>query len=310
MTAPEISVVMSVYNGARTVERTLESVLAQQDASFEFVVIDDGSDDESSTLLHRAAESDKRLVVSRQENAGLTAALRMGCAIARGKYIARHDCGDISAPDRLATQSAILRARPQLAFVSCFTRFIGPENEDLWTDRGTLPDEPLSILERTAEWGVIGGPTHHGSVMIRKDAYIRAGGYRTDFYYGQDWDLWYRLAEIGEFRLIHQVLYTARVEADSISSTAREQQFQLAQLSLAAMRDRANESAILARARNVRPATVTRRERNRADGYYFIGEALRRRGDQRCRKYFLKAITARPPQFRSWLRLAQSVLQR
>lgn len=297
---------MSVYNGGRTLGQTISSVLQQRHPSFEFIVIDDGSTDNSAEILIAAAEDDPRLVVLRQENQGLTAALKVGCELARGRFIARQDSGDLSDPDRLFVQSQALSLDPRLAFVSCFTRFVGPNDEYLWTETGQLPDEAVDIIAPSQRWGVRGGPTHHGSTMMTADAYRKSGGYRIEFYYGQDWDLWYRLAAVGTFRLIHEVLYTARIEASSISSSARDSQMKLAELSLEAMRNRSDEPSILERAKRIRPTTGDRR-RGLADGYYFIGEVLRRRRDARCRAYFWKAVAEKPSHIRSWVRLAQSL---
>ena len=68
---------------------------------------------------------------------------------------------------------------------------------------------------------VIEGPTHHGSVMFRREAYVKAGGYRAAFYYAQDWDLWYRLAALGKFAMVGQCVVRARITPGSISSLSR-----------------------------------------------------------------------------------------
>jgi hypothetical protein len=78
---------------------------------------------------------------------------------------------------------------------------------------------------------VIDGPTHHGSVMFRKEAYLKAGGYRTAFYYAQDWDLWFRLAALGTFAMVEQCLYRARIAPGSISTSNRYRQVTYARLS-------------------------------------------------------------------------------
>ena len=78
---------------------------------------------------------------------------------------------------------------------------------------------------------MIEGPTHHGSVMFRREAYVKAGGYRAAFYYAQDWDLWYRLAALGTFAMVGQCLYRGRVTPGSISSSSRDRQVAYARLS-------------------------------------------------------------------------------
>src|SRR6185436_17229349 len=201
------------------------------------------------------------------------------------------DAGDLSLPARLEKQAALLDASSEVAFVACWTEFVGPELEHLYEHRGTLD------------------PTHHGSVMFRRDAYEKAGGYRPQFYYGQDWDLWYRLALHGKFQMVPDVLYRARITPDGVSVEARHAQTMLGELSVAAIfaRHRAeSEEPLLARAAAVQ--RVRRRKKSaRADGLYFIGETLRRNGDVRARRYLRAAIAASPFMARAWVRFVQSL---
>jgi glycosyltransferase involved in cell wall biosynthesis len=90
----KLSVVMSVLNGAGDLARTLDSIFAQTERDFELIVIDDGSTDDTPSILAR--QSDPRIRVITQPNEGLTRALIRGCEAARAPLIARHDCGDVS----------------------------------------------------------------------------------------------------------------------------------------------------------------------------------------------------------------------
>jgi len=309
----DVSVVMGVYNAGPRLGATLDSILTQQDAGFEFIVVDDGSTDGSGALLDDYAARDERVRVIHQENRGLTRALIAGCAAARGEFIARQDAGDLSKPGRLAKQRALLAGNGELAFVSCWTEVVGPRDEHLMVAKGRgRTREPLSILDDRERWGVVDGPTSHPSVMFRRDAYERAGGYRAEFYVGQDWDLWYRLAAIGKFQMIEEVLYVSRVGVDDLSVGARRAQAEIAELSraaLAARRRGESDTAIVARAAAIRPRRGGRSRYRRAAGAYFIGEALRRNGDARARGYFRQALAASPLYWRAWLRWAQSWLR-
>src|ERR1700750_1417633 len=106
---PDISVVMSVYNGASQLGTTIDSVLNQEGASFEFVIVNDGSTDEVPQILETYARRDARVKVINQENQGITRGLIAGCAAAKGTYIARQDAGDISMPGRLARELHFIR---------------------------------------------------------------------------------------------------------------------------------------------------------------------------------------------------------
>jgi len=306
-----ISVVMGVYNGASTLAATLDGILAQTHRDFECIVVDDGSTDDTPRILAEYASRDPRLQVITQPNAGLTRALIAGCAAARGTYIARHDAGDLSDPRRFELQIRTLDADAELVFVSCWTAFAGPDLEPLYAARGTgLAVTPIRMIDLRCEHGVLDGPTSHPSVMFRRDAYDRAGGYRPQFYYGQDWDLWYRLAELGTFQMVPEVLYTARVTSDAISSSSRATQQQMARLSHRALLARSrgeSEATILEEAARLAPGHG-RSRRARADGLYFIGEALRRNGDARARRYLRHSIAVWPFSIRSWVRYLQSML--
>ncbi len=226
MTVPLVSVVTSVYNGGPALGPSLESVLEQQGVEFELIVVDDGSTDDSPALLDELAGRDPRVRVLHQENQGLTRALIRGCAAARGEFIARHDCDDLSLPGRLERQVQQLQSDSSLSMVSSWATAQGPGDEVLWELRRA--DEPALATERLLNHGE--GPSHHGSVLFRKASYERAGGYRAEFYFAQDSDLWLRLGSVGLLAYEQAILYSFRVSENSISSSYRTVQHQLGDL--------------------------------------------------------------------------------
>ena len=293
---PDISIVMGVYNGADRLRETMESVLSQEGVSLEFIVIDDGSMDGTDVALTNYSRHDARVRIVHQQNQGLTRTLT-GCEVARGKYIARQDAGDIFLPNRLRLQRAILDQHEDCAFVSCWTTMIGPRDEYLFTRKGRgRANSPIRILSKRAEkWVVINGPTHHGSVMFRREAYVKAGGYRAAFYYAQDWDLWYRLAALGTFAMIEQCLYRGRITPDSISSLRRDRQVAYARLSHEAIALRLaghSDAAVVEKAERLlprEPHAIRRSDQGRA--MYFIGKCLVNNNDPRATRYLLNAIS-------------------
>ena len=308
---PFVSVVMSVYNGAATLAATMDSVLSQEGVDFEFIVINDGSTDGSGAMLDDYARRDDRVRVIHQDNTGLTRALIRGCAEARGKYIARQDAGDLSLPSRLSQQIVALEKSPECIFVSCWTEVIGPEDELLYLSKGTgKAITPIDILSTNERWGVVDGPSHHGSVIFQKKAYFIAGGYRQVFYYGQDWDLWYRLATVGKFIMIQKAYYQARLMINSISGLNRETQERFANLSHKAMllsQQRLSDAEILKEASEIKPINGKEiSKRRKAATYYFIGECLRNMNNNKSIKYFLKSVFIYPYFLKSWIRLIQS----
>jgi glycosyltransferase involved in cell wall biosynthesis len=312
--APTVSVVMSVYNGAATLERTLESVLRQECVDFEFIVVDDGSTDGSGAILDAWASRDARLRVIHQENTGLTRALIRGCAAARGEFIARQDCGDISLPGRLAAQAAELRARPDCVLLACAAEFVAPEGQRLG-----LAERPGKALEAglaVLDVDCIAGPPHHGSVMFRRRAYERVGGYRPQFFVAQDLDLWLRLVEVGHaWGLSAPPFYAAEVGPEGISAERRAEQFALAKLAIDCARERrrgGDDSPMLSTAPprpRMRAQGPLQRRRRRAAGLFFLAARLQDAGYRAAsRRYLGQALRIWPLHGRAWWRLVRGML--
>ncbi len=303
MTAPQVSVVMSVYNGAATLQDAMQSVLSQEGVEFEFVIVDDGSTDASAAILGEFACADRRIRVIHQENRGLTRALIRGCAEARGTFIARQDADDLSLPGRLGRELETIASHADAALVSCGTRFVGPNGELLYeisfagdrTDR-LLADDPI-------RWR---GPAGHGSTMFRRDLYHRVGGYREQFYFAQDLDLWTRLVEHGQYIAIPEVLYEVSIALGSISGQQRSLQIACAKIIRECVRMRRaglGEAAMVAKAAAIVPEKGKAKPAERAAALYFVGACLRSRADPRARQYFRDALRANPLHLKSAVRL-------
>lgn len=305
---------MGIFNGAERLQDTISSVLGQADCDLEFIVVDDGSTDSTGPLLEELAKGDQRLRVIHQSNAGLTRALIAGCAAARAPFIARQDAGDISLPGRLCQQLRALQENAALSFVSCSTDFVELGGAFLYRSAGTgRAAEASDVLDLREEYGMIDGPSHHGSVMFRREQYRRAGGYRSEFYFGQDWDLWFRLAQLGKFQLLPQALYRATIALGDISTSQRPLQERIAVLSMEALRlrlDGQSDQPALDRAAKIRPQPSRDSAcRHVANGSYFLGECLRRNGNmRRARQYFLQALRSEPWRMKIWVRLMQTIL--
>jgi glycosyltransferase involved in cell wall biosynthesis len=312
-TCPEVSVVMSVYNGASNLAATLDSILTQEGVVLEFIVVNDGSTDKSGQILDDYAQRDNRLRVIHQENTGLTRALIRGCDAARGKFIARQDVGDISLPGRLKRQAAVLSNWEDCVFVSCWTNFVGPKGEFLYTMQGTgLASSPINILSPRTEWGLLDGPTSHPSVMFRANQYALCGGYRSEFYFGQDWDLWYRLASLGTFCMLQEQLCVCSINPSSISTSRKLEQYSFAQLSRKAFLRRfagLPDQQVLEEARQLSPFVGKRANtrRDMAAANYFIGKCLLANANKAAIGYLLATVKENPLHFRGWVNLTRSL---
>ena len=312
-TYPEVSVVMSVYNGASRLAATLDSILTQEGVALEFIVVNDGSTDTSEHILNDYASRDSRLRIIHQENTGLTRALIRGCDAARGEFIARQDVGDVSLPGRLKSQAAVVRDWEDCVFVSCWTNFVGPKGEFLYTSKGTgLASSPVNILSPSTEWGVLDCPTSHPSVMFRAKQYALCGGYRPEFYFGQDSDLWYRLASLGTFYTLQEPLCVCSITLSSISSRKLEQD-SFAKLSRKAFLRRCAglpDQPVLEEARQLASSVAKRpiTRRDRAAANYFVAKCLLDNHNKAAFGYLLAAVKEYPLHFGGWVNLTRSLL--
>lgn len=293
--SPTVSVVMGVYNGAESLTPSVQSILSQAHCDFELIVVDDGSKDDSGRILDELSAQDARLRVIHQDNTGLTRALIRGCAAAAGEFIARQDCGDVSAPGRLAAQVYCLRSRKDAVAVTCHTQFLVPGGEPLYVSKQS--EDQLNVGLDIQEGRQCRGPSHHGSVMMRRSAYEAVGGYRPEFYFAQDLDLWARMAELGRFAVLDEVLYQACLEPQSLSGMQSNEQRTLAELiTRAGLARRAgqSEASVLGLASTIRPVARSGRAKRIAAGNYFIGCCLRRTNPGAAVEYFRQAVNQDP----------------
>jgi len=212
---------MTVFNGEQYLRKSVESVLAQTFADFEFIIIDDGSTDGSPAILREYATRDSRVRVIIRPNTGMTRALNEGIALARGTFIARMDADDASLPQRFEKQVAYLLSHPDCVLLGSQVMLIDPDGDPIGPKRNTgyTHEEILhSLLDK-------GWPMIHPAVMIRADALRAIGGYDEQWRTNQDHDLFTRLAEVGRIANLTDVLLEYRQHFGSVSFTkGREQE--------------------------------------------------------------------------------------
>jgi glycosyltransferase involved in cell wall biosynthesis len=299
---------MSVFDAEALLPGAMASVLCQEGIDFEIVVVDDGSTDGTAALLERFAADDARVRVIHQVNAGLTKALIRGCREARGQFIARQDVDDLSLPGRLRKQAELLSADPTLAMASSWVGCLGPGDEVLSEVRRPAdPDEATQGLLENYEGAV------HGSVMFRRSHYQKVGGYREEFYFAQDSDLWLRMGEVGRIAFVQEVLYMLRISEKSLSSRYARVQARLGELSHAcqqARREGRGESTALEEARQLRPGLIPPAEADPdgAGGLWFLSRSLLSRGDRRGLAYARRYVRRRPFDPRGWASVASGAL--
>jgi len=300
---PLVSVVMGVYNGEKSLELTLDSVLGQTLKDFEFIVVDDGSTDRTSQILAEYAEKDSRIRVVRQENKGLTLALIHGCSLARSEYIARQDSGDFSLPGRLSKQLQSFESSPGKVMVASGAVFQTPGGEKLY--EFVIPGSELDNGIRRLSISRIKGPPHHGGTMYRREAYLKCGGYRPQFRVAQDMDLWLRLSELGKFWGNEETLYCAVIEPGSISITRGPDQFYFGNLAIESAKLRRSGQDDCSLLENLNPPSSRGGNAvaaSYADYYYFLGSVLAKSNRRAAKTYFDKALEHNPFHLKAHLR--------
>jgi glycosyltransferase involved in cell wall biosynthesis len=206
-----VSVLLPVHNGERFVREALESVLDQSLADFEVVVVDDGSTDGTADAL--AEYRDRRLRVLHQQQAGVAGALQSAVREARAPLLARMDADDVSFPDRLERQAGFLDANQRAGLVGCGVEVADADGTVEHTV--LLPSGDRSLRRRL----LLRNPFTHGSVMLRREALERAGGYRARHGANEDYDLWRRIARNWELAALPEVLYRYRRHTGAVTTT-------------------------------------------------------------------------------------------
>jgi hypothetical protein len=225
MSAPAISVAMSVYNCERFLAPAIESILAQSYGDFEFLILNDGSTDQSAAIIDAFAAQDSRIRPIHRTNKGLIVSLNQLLAESRAPLIARMDGDDISKPERFAQQIAFMKAHPDHGVLGTWTEDM---DEDGAPYHMTGSDHPVTNEEFQR---VVGdrSPLCHPSVMMRRELALEAGGYHAAFRHCEDYDLWLRLASRTKICSIPERLLRYRHSPGQVSTKhVVEQQYGVA----------------------------------------------------------------------------------
>jgi len=218
MNVPVVSVVMSVFNSERFLREAVESILHQSFRDFEFIIINDGSTDASSAILDYYQTCDPRVRVYHQENKGLIESLNRGCALARGKYIARMDADDISVHNRLIWQVGRMEKHSHLGLLGGAVEWVDATGKSLGIYRHPCENQAIrmALADCSAFW--------HPTVLIRREVLFSVGGYRRVVVDAEDYDLWLRIAERFDLANLHAVVLKYRIHPGQVSERKCEQQ--------------------------------------------------------------------------------------
>lgn len=216
MKSPEVSVIMSVYNEEVHLLNAIKSILSQTLQNFELIIIDDASTDCSRQVIKQFPDSRIKLLTN-ETNLGLTKSLNKAITEARGEYIARQDCDDISLPRRLERQRNELKRKSDYALCASGAIMVFNDTKIMFKYIPPLKDRILKkkLLEKNL--------LIHSTIFFRNSLGIN---YREKFYYAQDYDLYLRLISGGKkISIIPDCLIKYGLNQNSISFKKRIYQF-------------------------------------------------------------------------------------
>lgn len=222
-TQPSVTVLTAVRNGARYLDRTIESIRRQTFADWEYILVDDASDDETGQIIERYAADDGRFRYVRRDRAGGPyVAANDGLRLARGKYIVRLDGDDVSDVNRIERQLAFLDAHPRLR--ACLGYWQAISADDVVDSRiRTFPSSPgllpwlLCVLT-----GYV-----HSSACIERATLEELGGY-VEAPTSQDFHLWCSLSRRRQLGVAPFVVVYWRQHSSQLSSRQNDLQYRTA----------------------------------------------------------------------------------
>lgn len=212
MNSPLVSVVMPVYNGQDFLREAIDSILNQSYSNFEFIILNDGSKDESDDIIK--SYSDSRINYHLHQNVGLGATLNIGLTLCKGKYIARQDQDDVSYVDRFKKQVDYLEQNSNVFLLGTRAKIIGEDIVEMRFHNHAIHPSDLKFDL------MFDNPFVHSSVMFRKAAIDKVGYYQSDRKLYEDFNLWSRFAEHGDVANLKEVLVDYRHHEKGISTNS------------------------------------------------------------------------------------------
>ena len=209
-----ISVIMSVYNDEKNIDKSIKSIMSQTYKNLELHILDDGSDDKTWKIINKyKTEYQNIFIYKNKNNLGLTKSLNYLVNQTNGEIIARHDSDDLSHPERIEKQLNIM-TKYNLDF--CTTRAQIIQNNKITPKFSYYIPKKIVVKYKN--------PFIHGTLMIKKRVIINVGMYDENFYYSQDYKLMTDLLNINsKYKILRTPYYKLNFE-NNISTEFKEEQ--------------------------------------------------------------------------------------
>lgn len=207
----DIAILMACYNAEQTLKQAIDSILVQSHSNFIFIIVDDGSQDQSWNIVQSYAQSDPRILnVRNEQNIGLAGSLNRGLQLSQAKWIMRMDADDWSYPMRLEKQLKFVAKNPEIDILGCGIECIDKQGVSL--GNRFLKEYHDDIIKDLFKKPLV----YHPSILIRRSIFELYGSYDSKLKWAEDSDLWYRIYDKVKFHNLPEVLLKYRVK-DSLN---------------------------------------------------------------------------------------------
>lgn len=279
---------MPVYNGEKFIQEAIDSVFAQTVNDFELIVVDDGSTDATLAILETYGD---RLTVLRQQNSGHAAARNAAARISRGEWIAMIDADDLWHPEKLAQQLSVAGDAEVIYTAALNFEDSSRVDNTTFSDGNCYTGDVFDQL-------VLDNFITHSSILMKRDAFLKSGGYDESLKTTCDWDLWLRMSASGcRFQGTSAPLTHYRWRATSNSRnhdrTCRDR---LHVLKNALSSPRARHTSLLVRQKAIARVWQT--------SAWFVAE----KDDRKALNWYLRSMLHRPYSIRGWKEVTRCCL--
>jgi len=187
------TVIMPAYNAESSISRSIESVQAQSYDDWKMIVVNDGSHDQTAQIVRKFVDSDDRIILLNQKNAGVAAARHAGITKSDTEFISLLDSDDSWDKDYLKNMLSALTQDQSLSLAVCDAFICDPDGSNPKLYSSLFPMAAPVTLERVAmrEFHVF------TSVTMRRSCYLDVGGYNKSLKRAEDFDLWLRVLAAG-----------------------------------------------------------------------------------------------------------------
>ena len=212
---PKVSVMLCAYNAESVISSAIESVLEQTYRDFEFIIVDDGSTDNTRQVVKGFQDSRIKLISCRHD---YIRSLNMGLRKCSGKYIARIDADDMMMPQRLETQVGLMETDPEVAVCCSWGTTFGDVEK-------MIGHHVREYIDNAYFWLLTGNYLMHPSAMLRREFMKANRIYYKNYPYAEDYKLWTDITQKGgKIYVIPKELLKYRISNSQVSFRHHEQQ--------------------------------------------------------------------------------------